>query len=96
LESVHQLVSHLHARLMQPLLNIIAVFVVLPLMVRRESPGLVFDSALCGGALALLFGLTQACLYAGQMRFAAPDLAAWAPVVIGGTLAAWFSGWIRT
>jgi lipopolysaccharide export system permease protein len=94
--SVHRLVVHLHARMMQPLLNVIAVLIVLPLMVRRESPGLVFDSAWCGGALALLFGLTQACLYVGQMKLAAPDVAAWLPVMLGGTMAAWLSGSIRT
>jgi lipopolysaccharide export system permease protein len=96
MESVHQMVVHLHARLMQPLLNVIAVFIVIPLMVRRESPGLVIDSALCAGVLIVLFGLMQACLYAGQARWAAPDVAAWTPVVIGGTLAAWYSGVIRT
>jgi lipopolysaccharide export system permease protein len=95
-ESVHQMVVHLHARLMQSLMNVIAVFVVIPLMVRRESPGLVIDSAVCSGVLMALLGLMQACLYAGQARWAAPDVAAWTPIIVGGTLAAWYSGVIRT
>jgi len=96
LVSVHRLVSHLHARLTQPLINVIAVFVVLPLMVRRESPGLVVDSAICGATMLVLLGIAQACLYAGQMQWAAPDLAAWVPVIVCGTVAAWLSGVIRT
>lgn len=96
LVSVHRLVAHLHARLTQPLINVIAVFVVLPLMVRRESLGIVVDAALCGGTMLVLQGIAQACLYVGQMQWAAPDLAAWAPVFVGGTLAAWLSGAIRT
>jgi lipopolysaccharide export system permease protein len=96
LVSVHRLVAHLHARLTQPLVNIIAVFVVLPLMVRRESTGLAVDAALCGGTMLVLLGIAQGCLYLGQMQWASPDLAAWAPVFVGGTLAAWLSGVIRT
>lgn len=96
LVSAHQLSVHLHARFMQPALTLIAVLLVLPLMVRRESPGLVVDSAVCAAVLAVNFGVAQGCQFLGQARVAPPDLAAWAPVVFGGTLAAWLSGRIRT
>lgn len=94
--SVQRMIAHLHARLTQPLMNVISVLIVMPLMVRRESRGLVIDSAMTLGALGTLFGITQASLYLGQMQWLAPDLAAWSPVFLGGTLSAWLAGWIRT
>lgn len=94
--STHRLVAHLHFRFVEPLLNVIAVLLVIPLMVRRESPGLVVDSAVCAGTLAVMFVMIQGCMYLGQARIAPPDLAAWLPVVLGGTWAAWLSGLIRT
>jgi lipopolysaccharide export system permease protein len=94
--SVQRMIAHLHVRLTQPLLNVISVLIVLPLMVRRESRGLILDSACTLGALAVLFGITQGCQYLGQIQAVAPDLAAWLPVFLGGTSAAWLSGWMRT
>jgi lipopolysaccharide export system permease protein len=96
LVSVHRLVLHFHARLVQPLLNVIAVLIVVPLMVRRESPGIVADSALCGFVLASLFGLVQGAQVLGVSQIVPADLAAWIPVVMGGAISAWLSGVIRT
>lgn len=94
--AVQQMIQHLHTRLMQPAINVIAVLIVIPLMVRRESVGIVVDSALCGGALTLVFGVMHAFQQLGSMHIVGPELAAWAPVVFGGTLSAWLSGSIRT
>lgn len=96
LVSVHRLVLHLHARLVQPLLNIIAILIVVPLMVRRESPGIVADSALCGFVLASLFAVVQLSQMLGMNQLVPADLAAWIPVVVGGAISAWLSGVIRT
>lgn len=95
-ETVHRLIVHLHGRFVQPLLNVIMVLLIIPLMVRRESPGLVVDSALCAVVLAVFFGSVYAGGYLGQSHAVAPDLAAWLPVVVGGSLSAWFSGVVRT
>lgn len=94
--SAHRLVAHLHTRFVAPLLNVIAVLMVIPLMVRRESPGLVVDSAVCATVLVVIFGFTQASFFLGQSRLIPPDLAAWIPVVVGGGWAAWLSGVIRS
>lgn len=96
LVSVHRLVLHFHARLVQPLLNVIAILIVVPLMVRRESPGIVADSALCGFVLASLFGVVQGCQVLGMSQIIPADLAAWLPVMVGGAISAWLSGVIRT
>lgn len=95
-ETVHRLIVHLHGRFVQPLLNVITVLLVIPLMVRRESTGLVADSALCAVVLAAFFGVMYAGSYLGQAHLVAPDLAAWLPVVVGGSMSAWFSGVVRT
>ena len=94
--SVHRLVLYLHSRFMQPLMNIIAVLLTIPLMVRRESPGLVADTSLCGFVLAVTFGVIQGFQSLGAIEAIPPELAAWAPVVIGGSFSAWLSGVIRT
>jgi lipopolysaccharide export system permease protein len=96
LVSVHRLVLHLHSRLVQPLLNLIAVLIALPLMVRRESASLVVDAGLCAGLQGVLFGVVQLCQLLGGNLLIAPDLAAWLPVIIGGCLATAVGGWLRT
>jgi lipopolysaccharide export system permease protein len=77
-------------------LHVIAVLLVVPLMVRRESPGIVADSALCGFVLASLFGIVQGSQFLGMSQMIPADLAAWIPVVVGGSVSAWLSGVIRT
>lgn len=94
--SAQRLVAHLHSRFVQPLMNVICVLLVMPLMVRRESSGIVIDSAISAGVLAGMFVVTQGAAYLGQAHYLAPDLAAWLPVVFGGSWAAWLSGVIRS
>ncbi len=94
--SIHRLVLHLHSRFTQPFLNVIAVLLTMPLMVRRESPGLAADSTLCGFVLALLFAVTQGFQSLGATDVITPELAAWGPVIAGGAMSAWLSGVIRT
>lgn len=94
--TIHRLVLYLHSRFTQPLMNIIAVLVTIPLMVRRESRGLVGDATICGFILAVLFVVTLGCQSLGAANLIAPDMAAWIPVVFGGAISAWLSGVIRT
>ena len=54
------------------------------------------DSAMCGLALVGLVGITQGFAILGANNFVAPELAAWAPVVCGGTASAWLTAWIRS
>ena len=96
LVSVYRLVLYVHSRFTQPILNVIAVLLTIPLMVRRESPGLAVDSSLCCFVLAILFAVAQGFQSLGASHVVSPELAAWAPVVIGGTMSAWLSGVIRT
>ena len=94
--TVNRLTLYLHTRFVKPFMNVIAVLLAIPLMVRRESPGLVADSSLCGFVLAVVFGIMQAFQSLGASQVITPELAAWGPVVIAGSLSAWLSGVIRT
>ena len=96
LVSVQRLVMHLHSRMVQPLLNVIAVLITIPLMVRRESLSLVVDSGLCAMLHGGLFGLVQGCQFLGGAHVIPADLAAWLPVIIGGCLCAIVSGALKT
>jgi lipopolysaccharide export system permease protein len=94
--SVRGQIMHLHARLTQPLTNLFCVLIVLPLIIRRESKGLVTNLAMCSGVLGVVFVVSQVFLYLGSANLIAPDQAAWAPVVFSGTLGAWLSGFAQT
>lgn len=87
---------HVHSRLLRPLLDMIAVLIAVPLIVRRESVGLVGNMAICALVLGALFGVTQASNYLGAVNLISVDLAAWIPAFVSGTLAAWLSGIIQT
>lgn len=94
--SVSNMVVELHSRLTQPFINLVAVLLAIPIMVRKESRGLVLDAGVCGLALGLLFGLAQGALYLSRAEIMPAELAAWLPVIVGGTMSAWLSWMIRT
>jgi lipopolysaccharide export system permease protein len=94
--SVHRLVLHLHSRFVHPLLTVITVMLTIPLMVRRESTGLVMDSALCAFVQGLMVCVLQGSQMLGTNHVLPPDLAAWLPVIIGGSLIIMLGGYLRT
>jgi lipopolysaccharide export system permease protein len=44
----------------------------------------------------VFFGAVYGAAYLGQAHLVAPDQAAWIPVVVGGSMSAWYSGVVRT
>lgn len=95
-QSARQQTLQLHQRLTRPLQDIVAVFLVLPLVVRREARGLVVSMALSGLAMGFIFGVSQGCLWLANANMISPDLAAWGPVMVAGSLATWFWPVLRT
>ena len=85
----HEQSLAVHARLTRPLLNIAAVFLVVPFLVRRESHGAVANLAIAGGVMLLLLGAGEACLFLASFQVLSPDVAAWLPVVACGMGATW-------
>lgn len=86
----------LHERFRQPLLNLLATLVAVPLVIRREARSLVTSLAACVGVMGLLMGLMQGGQFAGSYGLLAPDLAAWLPVIFSGTLATALAGKVLT
>ena len=88
---------HLHQRFTQPILNVLLLFLVLPLIIRREARGLVVSMALSGLMQGVVFGAGQTFQWlAFNTNTIGPDLAAWGPVIVAGGLASWFWPMLRT
>jgi lipopolysaccharide export system permease protein len=82
-------IIHLHSRLVTPIANVLCIFVAVPLILRKESQGLVTNMAICACVLGLIYGLTEAFLYCGRVNWLPADLAAWCSPILTGTLGAW-------
>jgi lipopolysaccharide export system permease protein len=89
-------ILHLHSRFTRPLLNVVGMFLVIPLLVRKESRSLVAGIALCMAALGLVVGFSEACQFLGKAALMRPELAVWLPLIIGGGCAAWVSPRVQT
>lgn len=87
---------YLHTRFTKPLMNLIVVAVGVPFVVRRESPALLRNLSICGGVMGAMMGVNELFQYLGKVGLLTPELAVWAPIVIWGTAAAWFTGLVRT
>lgn len=89
-------VLHLHERLTRPLLTLIGVFIVIPLVARREKLSLISNIAMCMAWVGTIYGLSQALLLVGQTGWIEPAACAWLPLIGGGSLGAWLSPLART
>ncbi|MGE3314493.1 MAG: LptF/LptG family permease [Planctomycetaceae bacterium] len=87
---------HFHYRMVRPLINLLMVLVAVPLVVRKESRGLVTNMAVCTAVMAVVLGIIHASTYLGQTNLVTPHLAAWIPVIFSGTLGAWLTGVTQT
>jgi lipopolysaccharide export system permease protein len=87
---------YLQDRLTKPVLNLIVVLVGVPFVVRKESTSLLSNLALCSGVMGAIMAVNRLFLYLGEANLIRPDLAAWAPIIVWGTAAAWFRGLVRT
>lgn len=94
--SVRGQISHLHSRLVTPIANVLCIFVAVPLILRKESQGLVTNMAVCAGVLGLIYGLTEGFLYCGRVNWLPADLAAWCSPIVTGSLGAWLHDLTQT
>ncbi len=89
----------LHTRLTRPILNLIGIFAVIPLIVRRERTSplqQVTNIGLCMLTLGLIFGATIGCQALGQTGILRPEQAVWGPLILSSSYVAWLSGIVRT
>ena len=82
----------LHERFRQPVLNLLAVLVAVPLVIRREGRGLIVCLAVCSGVMGVLLGVMQGGRMLGIAGLIPADLACWLPVFLCGGLAAALGG----
>lgn len=94
--SVRRMEIQFHWRIVRYLLNLISVFIVVPIILRKESRSLVMNMALCATFMGSLYGFSQLMLFAGKANFVSPDLASWSSVIVCGTIGAWFTGMVQT
>jgi len=87
---------HLHSRIVRPLMDMLTVLLGLPLVARRGGQALITNLAVCAGVLGGVVGIEQGFGYLGAACLVAPDFAAWAPVIITGTLSAWVREYVKT
>jgi lipopolysaccharide export system permease protein len=87
---------YLQSRVIKPILNLIVVAVGVPFVVRKESTSLLTNLAMCSGVMGAIMAVNQLFMYMGKANLIRPELAVFAPIIIWGTAAAWFSGLVRT
>ena len=68
----------------------------IPLVLRKESRGLITNMALSAGVLTVMLGLSEASAYCGRTGSVTPELSAWIPIFVAGTLFSWLSGLMQT
>jgi lipopolysaccharide export system permease protein len=90
------LLQHLHARIVRPLANLVAALLAIPLVLRKESYSLITNMAVSAGVLSAILGISEALAYCGKMGALQPEVSAWLPILITGTLFAWLTGIMLT
>jgi len=96
LTSLRGLALHFHERLTKPLMNLLAVLIALPLVIRKGSSSLVANLAICTLVLGIVFVFAQGSLYLGRVSLISVDLAAWLPLIVSGGLCTWLAGLVQT
>lgn len=77
-----------HARLVQPLLDITLLLLGLPIVLSRQSRNVFVAAGLCIGVAAIFFVVTIASQFLGMNSHLHPALAAWFPLILLAPVAA--------
>lgn len=72
----------IHARVVQPLLDVTLLFLGLPLVLARESRNVFWAVGLCGVVVSVFMLVVIGFQYLGSSTFLSPALAAWAPLML--------------
>jgi len=97
--SRRRMLVKLHERLTRPLLTLIGLYLVIPLIMRKEKMSVmqqVTNIATCMAVLGGVFGSTLGMQMLGESGILRPDYAIWWPLIGAGGLAGWLSGVVRT
>jgi lipopolysaccharide export system permease protein len=80
-----------HARIVQPMLDIALLMLGLPVVLSRESRNVFFSAGLCVLLVAVFFLVVLICHGLGNSYLVRPSLAAWCPLLIFAPLAGFTS-----
>lgn len=94
--SVRAQLLHLHSRFLRPAMLIVAIFLILPLIIRREHTNLITNVALGTLLIGVVFGCSQALQFVSQAGLMAEQLATWAPLIGSAGLSAWMTPLVRS
>lgn len=94
--SISRQILFLHNRLARPIQNLVAVMLLIPFVMRKESRSLISNMAIACGVLVCMLAIQQLANFLATAKIVTPDFAVWIPVLVGGGLAAWFSDQILT
>ncbi|WP_437225412.1 LptF/LptG family permease [Planctomicrobium sp. SH661] len=97
--SRRRLLVKLHERLTRPILTLIGLYLVIPLIVRKEKMSVmqqVTNIATCMAVLGVVFGAVLGLQMLGESGLLRPEQAVWGPLVAAGGIAGWLSGVVRT
>ncbi|HEX4131495.1 MAG TPA: LptF/LptG family permease [Pirellulales bacterium] len=72
----------IHARIVQPVLDVTLLFLGLPIVLRRDRGNMFVAIGLCGGVIMGFLVVTTACQYLGAAYLVQPALAAWLPLML--------------
>jgi lipopolysaccharide export system permease protein len=95
-QATARIAQTLHARLLRPFANLFAMLVSIPLILRKESRGLIANMAIASGVLAALLALSEGIAFCGQSGMMIPELSAWIPVIATAMLFAWLTPYMQT
>ncbi len=85
----------MHARIVQPALDVVLLFLGLPLLLSRYSRNVFFSIGLCVSLVVGFYLVVFACQYLGSSYLISPAMAAWLPLMIFVPLAMWMSEPLR-
>ncbi|HWL09367.1 MAG TPA: LptF/LptG family permease [Planctomicrobium sp.] len=97
--SRRRLEVRLHERLTRPLLSLIGLYMIIPLIVRREKMSVmqqVTNIATCVATLGIVMGIVMGGQLLGEAGILRPDQAVWGPLIAAGGLSGWLTGTVRT
>ena len=89
-------IVHLHDRFAGQLLSVIGVMLAGPLIVRKERWSIVANMAMAAFVIGAVYAVSQGLQSLGRAGLLAADVSVWLPLMIGGGVAAWYAGEMRT
>lgn len=95
-ESLRKLEYVLHSRFVEPVLNLAMVFLVIPLMIRKDSRGLVMNVLIAGVLFFSVYISTMACEFLAEFGAMSIPFAVCLPVLVCGTMASWSAAMVET